>query len=79
MKIKAAKAMIVKLHLLRPFETSSGVRTERSIPTLVLKSERLEGYSEGGDGNPAAFPGRDTGGSDGFIQRHLPPARTLTP
>jgi O-succinylbenzoate synthase len=47
MKIDSAELRVIKLHLLRPFETSFGVQTERTIPLLTLYGEGLEGYSEG--------------------------------
>ena len=47
MKIEAAELRIIKLRLLRPFETSFGVQTERTIPLLTLYSEGLEGWAEG--------------------------------
>ncbi len=47
MKIDAAELRIIKLQLLRPFETSFGVQVERTIPLLTLLGEGLEGYAEG--------------------------------
>jgi o-succinylbenzoate synthase len=47
MKIDAAEIRIIKLQLLRPFETSFGVQTERTIPLLTLYGEGLQGYAEG--------------------------------
>lgn len=47
MKIHYAELRIIKLQLLRPFETSFGVQTERIIPLLTLASDGLEGYAEG--------------------------------
>lgn len=47
MKIDAAELRIIKLQLLRPFETSFGVQVERTIPLLTLFGEGLEGYAEG--------------------------------
>lgn len=47
MLIDSAELRIIKLHLLRPFETSFGVQTERTIPLLTLRSQGLEGYAEG--------------------------------
>lgn len=46
-KIDSAELRIVNLPLLRPFETSFGVQTERTIPLLTLFSGGLEGYAEG--------------------------------
>jgi len=47
MIIEKAQIQIVKMQLLRPFETSFGVEYDRTIPLLTLYSEGLEGYSEG--------------------------------
>ena len=47
MKIDSAELRIIRLQLLRPFETSFGVETERTIPLLTLSSQGLEGYAEG--------------------------------
>lgn len=47
MKIDSAEIRLVKLNLLRPFETSFGVQTERVFPLLTLRGEGLEGYAEG--------------------------------
>lgn len=47
MKIDQAELRIINLNLLRPFETSFGVQTQRTIPLLTLYSGGLEGYSEG--------------------------------
>lgn len=47
MKINFAELRMIQLQLLRPFETSFGVQTERTIPILTLYSDGLEGYAEG--------------------------------
>lgn len=47
MLIESAEIRIIKLQLLRPFETSFGVQTERTIPILTLFSQGIEGYAEG--------------------------------
>jgi O-succinylbenzoate synthase len=47
MHIDSAELRLIKLQLLRPFETSFGVETERTIPLLTLYSAGLEGYAEG--------------------------------
>ncbi len=47
MKIESAEIRIIKLQLLRPFQTSFGTETERTIPILTLYGEGLEGYAEG--------------------------------
>ncbi len=47
MILESAELRIVKLRLLRPFETSFGVQTERTIPLLTLRAQGLEGYAEG--------------------------------
>ncbi|RPJ43428.1 MAG: o-succinylbenzoate synthase [Chloroflexi bacterium] len=47
MKIESAELRIIKLKLLRPFQTSFGTETERTIPLLTLCGEGLEGYAEG--------------------------------
>ena len=47
MILESAELRIVKLRLLRPFETSFGVQSERTIPILTLRAGGLEGYSEG--------------------------------
>jgi len=47
MIIDSAELRLFRLQLLRPFETSFGVETERTIPLLTLRSEGLEGYAEG--------------------------------
>jgi O-succinylbenzoate synthase len=47
MKIESAELRIIRLQLLRPFETSFGVETERTIPLLTLYSQGLEGVAEG--------------------------------
>ncbi len=47
MKIDTAEIRIINLPLLRSFETSFGVQTERTIPLLTLFSDGLEGYAEG--------------------------------
>lgn len=47
MKIERAEIQVVKLQLLRPFETSFGVEYDRIIPILTLFCEGQEGYSEG--------------------------------
>lgn len=47
MKIESAELRIIKLQLLRPFQTSFGTETERTIPVLTLCGEGLEGYAEG--------------------------------
>jgi o-succinylbenzoate synthase len=47
MKIESADIRVIKLQLLRPFETSFDVETERTIPILTLTCQGLEGYSEG--------------------------------
>jgi O-succinylbenzoate synthase len=47
MKIDYAELRIIKLQLLRPFETSFGVQTERTIPLLTLACDDIEGYAEG--------------------------------
>ncbi len=47
MKIESAELIILKLDLLKPFETSFGVQTGRTFPLLILHSEGLEGYAEG--------------------------------
>ena len=46
MKLDSAE-LVLLLQLLRPFETSFGVETERTIPILTLRSGGLEGYAEG--------------------------------
>lgn len=47
MKIDTVEIRIIQLDLLRPFETSFGVQTKRTIPILTLYGEDLEGYGEG--------------------------------
>lgn len=47
MLIDAIELRIIKMRLLRPFETSFGVQTERTIPLLTLYGEGLEGFAEG--------------------------------
>lgn len=47
MKIESAEIRIIKLQLLRPFQTSFGTETERTIPILTLSGEGLHGYAEG--------------------------------
>jgi len=47
MKIEAAELRVVHLDLLRPFETSFGVETGRTVPVLRLFAGGIEGYSEG--------------------------------
>jgi O-succinylbenzoate synthase len=47
MKIESAELRIIKLRLLRPFETSFGVEEERTIPLLTLFGQGIEGYAEG--------------------------------
>jgi O-succinylbenzoate synthase len=47
MKIDSAELRIIRLQLLRPFETSFGVQVERTIPLLTFYGEGLEGYAEG--------------------------------
>jgi o-succinylbenzoate synthase len=47
MKIESAELRIIKLMLLRPFQTSFGTETERTIPLLTLYGEGIEGYAEG--------------------------------
>lgn len=47
MKIDSAELAILKLDLLKPFETSFGVQTGRTFPLLTLRGEGLEGYAEG--------------------------------
>jgi O-succinylbenzoate synthase len=47
MKIEAAELRVIHLDLLRPFETSFGVETARTVPVLRLFSNGLEGVSEG--------------------------------
>lgn len=47
MNIEAAEIRVIKLTLLRPFETSFGVEVERTIPILTLYADGLEGFSEG--------------------------------
>lgn len=47
MKIDSAELRIIKLQLLRPFETSFGVQVERTILLLTLYGEGFEGYAEG--------------------------------
>lgn len=47
MKIDSAELRIIRLKLIRPFETSFGVEIERTIPILTLRSSGLEGYAEG--------------------------------
>jgi o-succinylbenzoate synthase len=47
MKIETAELRMIKLKLLRPFQTSFGTETERTIPILTLCGEGLEGYAEG--------------------------------
>ena len=47
MKIDSAEIRIINLPLLRPFETSFGVQTERTIPLLTMFSGGIEGYAEG--------------------------------
>jgi o-succinylbenzoate synthase len=47
MKIEAAELRVIHLDLLRPFETSFGVETARTVPVIRLFSSGLEGVSEG--------------------------------
>jgi o-succinylbenzoate synthase len=47
MKVEAAELRVIHLELLRPFETSFGVETGRTVPVLRLFSSGLEGVSEG--------------------------------
>ncbi len=47
MKIESAELRIIQLQLLRPFETSFGVETQRTIPLLTLHSQGLSGIAEG--------------------------------
>jgi o-succinylbenzoate synthase len=47
MIVELAELRILKLRLLRPFETSFGTQTERTIPILTLFAQGLEGYAEG--------------------------------
>ncbi len=47
MIIDSAEIRVIKLQLLRPFETSFGIENERTIPILTLFSQGLEGYAEG--------------------------------
>jgi len=47
MIIESAEFRIIQLQLLRPFETSFGVQTQRTIPILTLYAQGLEGYAEG--------------------------------
>jgi o-succinylbenzoate synthase len=47
MRIESAELRVIRLQLLRPFETSFGVETERVVPLLTLRSQGLEGYAEG--------------------------------
>jgi o-succinylbenzoate synthase len=47
MKIDHVELRVIKLKLLRPFETSFGVEQDRTIPLLTLFCDGLEGYSEG--------------------------------
>ncbi len=47
MKIDSAELRVLKLQLLRPFETSFGVETVRTIPLLTLYCDGIEGYAEG--------------------------------
>lgn len=46
MKIDSAELRVIQLQLLRPFETSFGVETRRTIPLITLRGEGLEGYAE---------------------------------
>jgi o-succinylbenzoate synthase len=47
MKIEWIELLILKLQLIRPFETSFGIQTGRTIPILVLHSQGVEGFAEG--------------------------------
>ena len=47
MKIDSAELRLIKMRLLRPFETSFGVQAERTILLLTLYGGGLEGYAEG--------------------------------
>src|SRR5512138_3759485 len=47
MNLESAEIRIIKLQLLRPFQTSFGTETERTIPILTLYGDGLEGYAEG--------------------------------
>jgi O-succinylbenzoate synthase len=47
MKIEAAELRVIHLELLRPFETSFGVETGRTVPILRLFSGGIEGVAEG--------------------------------
>lgn len=47
MKIEAAELRLIRLELIKPFETSFGVQTGRDIPLLRLFSGGLEGVAEG--------------------------------
>ena len=47
MKIESAELILVKLNLLKPFETSFSIQIDRTVPILILHSEGLEGYAEG--------------------------------
>jgi O-succinylbenzoate synthase len=47
MKLEAAELRLIHLELLRPFETSFGVETARTVPILRLFSAGIEGAAEG--------------------------------
>ncbi len=46
MKIESAEIRLAELPLLKPFETSFGVETKRTMILLTLHSQGVEGYSE---------------------------------
>lgn len=47
MRIEAAELRVFQIRLLFPFQTSFGVKTERTVPLLRLFSDGLEGCAEG--------------------------------
>ncbi len=73
MKIDRAELRLIKLNLLRPFETSFGVQTERTIPILTLFAGGLEGYAEGVMEELPLFREEFIGGALPLIQETLLP------
>lgn len=74
MIIESAELRVIKLKMLRPFETSFGVQLERTIPILTLYSQGLEGYSEGVMEGLPLYREEFLGGAIPFIKDALLPS-----
>ncbi len=74
MIIESAEVIVVELPLRFRFETSFGEQTKRIVPLLVLRSQGLEGYSEGVMTPIPRYREETVAGALDLLQNYLLPA-----